>query len=927
MGIPRFFAFLAKTYPNLIAKLFKQPNDSYIEGLYVDLNSPIHTIAQRLFKYGLDRLRKFGMSADEEALQNSFRRMTVAEREKILFDNIGSYLFHCYRKLRPKKVFMIAVDGVAPKAKMVQQRLRRFKGDSSPLDFFDPVVISPGTRFMDDLDHYLTTVWPEQYKAFLDPDLVIIYSGHREPGEGEHKIFEQMTDTSDNQPKVNYVGKFRPGRLSPYQVVLGADSDLIVLSLSKSKDIIFMKHLDQDFNQIENPDIIEVTIDYTLRPPCDLNLKDQVYYTNERWTALFDTGFQWLNITEMRNNILSEFITPNEIVDFSMISFFVGNDFLPAVPDLEVVTSLSPLYFEDGDIELRYRNIFEAVNKPANSKQPRDKDAKGFNAARFWELFKNKEPTWKFNANGYPQGEGILNKETDQYEMFPYQYESLTGKRVRVMATRNKSSNKWFIQKHDAGNLIKCLMIYSNLMRQRRMSRRGGSNTFLVEGKNRINYVNLLEYLKEVMLWSELLMTGHASQYEELEKRKARGDNVESDPAIKMSLGQTVIGKKVLGQALVPAVFSSLNSHRNFGIYDSNYADPKLPKRSDEMCRKWLEGASWILKYYSAGLKAVNTQWFYPYHHAPTLHELITYLESRMVVNLPAYPDIGYSLSSNTITVERINIEGLVQMDPNGNAITNQNLRGHIINYLDSRGKELSLLILDTQEKKYIDIDAINFVKPIKKQSLYTTSPLVAQETYKNLDEAKTNLIETGRQKIEIEIDRTFGPGVEINDIVSDTREPYASVLESFFSIMPIRVLKMLMSPVMVDAVVFEISDAFPDGYEEMREGKYYEGGSIIKIPFLSPTRLRRAIDEIPDEFSLEIDRINSIAPRQQIMHRGTHKSINQVVSKILKGTPYQGGVQPNIASKTTKRQDASSQTTQSANITGGLGNALGVLI
>ena len=97
--------------------------------------------------------------------------------------------------IRPQKVFFMAVDGVAPRAKMNQQRARRFmsartaqeqlekamkKGEEIPSEKrFDSNCITPGTPFMTQLQAALGK-WVER-KIEGDSrwqNIRIILSGH-----------------------------------------------------------------------------------------------------------------------------------------------------------------------------------------------------------------------------------------------------------------------------------------------------------------------------------------------------------------------------------------------------------------------------------------------------------------------------------------------------------------------------------------------------------------------------------------------------------------------------------------------------------------------------------------------------------------------------------------------------------------------------
>jgi 5'-3' exoribonuclease 1 len=139
--------------------------------------------------------------------------------------------------IKPKKVLLLAVDGVAPRAKMNQQRARRFRSakESQVLkqqlmeqgkevhSLFDSNAISPGTEFMINLNKNLKFF--VQQKINTDPLYKnleqVILSDCGVPGEGEHKMMDfirQAKLKADYNPNTRHC-------------FYGADADLIMLSL------------------------------------------------------------------------------------------------------------------------------------------------------------------------------------------------------------------------------------------------------------------------------------------------------------------------------------------------------------------------------------------------------------------------------------------------------------------------------------------------------------------------------------------------------------------------------------------------------------------------------------------------------------------------------------------------------------------------
>jgi 5'-3' exoribonuclease 1 len=237
MGIPSYFSYIVKNHRNIIKKLSKNTKIDY---MFLDSNSIIY-----------DCLHK---------MSNEYDVHKKDEFERNLIKNTIMKIEEYISIISPSEKVYISFDGVAPVAKLEQQRTRRHKSlleaklnkqlNPKYVESWDKISITPGTNFMRLLnksvcDHF-TSANAHTTTNTTNATSYYIVSGSNEVGEGEHKIFKYMRD---NRLKLK----------NKAMVVYGLDADLIMLGLN---------HLDVS-NQIylfrETPEFIK-SIDSSLIP-------------------------------------------------------------------------------------------------------------------------------------------------------------------------------------------------------------------------------------------------------------------------------------------------------------------------------------------------------------------------------------------------------------------------------------------------------------------------------------------------------------------------------------------------------------------------------------------------------------------------------------------------------------------------------------
>jgi 5'-3' exonuclease len=291
MGIPSFFSYIIKNHGNILQKSMDiTRNNIKFDRLYMDCNSILY-----------DSYRE---------IKSNVREIVEEQLLRITIEKIEYYI----DKIRPSNTIFIAFDGVAPFAKMEQQRTRRYRSlyestvtgnntDEEPS--LSTIEFTPGTEFMNKLStrmkqHFNNTNSSRKYGVRN-----LIVATPDEPGEGEHKLYAHIREYPSQNDRV---------------AVYGLDADLLMLS------IFHLSYTPELYVFREAPAFASFY----------LNTKNEQGYVDESEPWFIDMG-------KMGRSLASDMACTSpdnhRMNDYVFMCFLLGNDFLPHFPALNIRTN------------------------------------------------------------------------------------------------------------------------------------------------------------------------------------------------------------------------------------------------------------------------------------------------------------------------------------------------------------------------------------------------------------------------------------------------------------------------------------------------------------------------------------------------------------------------------------------------------------
>jgi 5'-3' exonuclease len=308
MGIPSYFSYIIKNFANIIRTLdyFHQNKAFCFDHLFMDCNSIIYDSVRIVLA-----TEKYRCAKQTEECRLAFEDDLIG----IVIESIEQYIY----TIQPRQSIYIAFDGIAPFAKMEQQRSRRQKvqmtkeltqtilslggldttidnGDETAAFSWDTFAITAGTEFMMKLAERIDAAFVGKAAKYNVRDMFV--STSMEDGEGEHKIFAHCRNHCNQRDTI---------------ALYGLDADLLMLAMVHCSVC---------------PNI------YVFREAPEFQSVLSVDDTSSK-------KLYFVDIARLIQGILKELQTTSisSVYDYVLMCFILGNDFMPSSPCINIRTA------------------------------------------------------------------------------------------------------------------------------------------------------------------------------------------------------------------------------------------------------------------------------------------------------------------------------------------------------------------------------------------------------------------------------------------------------------------------------------------------------------------------------------------------------------------------------------------------------------
>lgn len=473
---------------------------------------------------------------------------------------------------------------------------------------FDSNSITPGTPFMDILAASLR-YWCA-YKLNTDPawaKMKVIISDATVPGEGEHKIMEfvrSQRNSPEHDPNTRHV-------------IYGLDADLIMLGLATHEPHFRVLREDVFFQEGK----VRMCKLCGQKGHDERNCKGEAKEKNGEFDEKDKPHplkpFIWLHVSILREYLAVELNVPNlpfrwdlerAIDDWVFMCFFVGNDFLPHLPALEIrengIDTLTAIWKDnlpvmggfvtkDGHVDLeRAQYILAGLAKQEDAIFRRRKETEDRREASF-----KRRKLQQGNGRGGHQDSPLSGK----------------GRKGAPEANGPPAGMNLF----PVASIPKPVITHDMVMKGRTVDQANVANK------------SAASVLKSQIqgLMAQAQAPAAKPDGDEPKEPKETDKEVKSPPSALGKRKADLIEEEgnTTSDAATPASSTEEGPTDSVRLWEEGYADRYYEQKfkvdakdiafRHKVGRAYVEGLAWVLMYYFQGCP--SWEWFYPYHYAP----------------------------------------------------------------------------------------------------------------------------------------------------------------------------------------------------------------------------------------------------------------------------------------------------------------------